>query len=110
MIYPAPYDITIEQRARFDRTFALKDDAGVALDLTGYSFEAAVWTEARRKLCDFTFTWVDQSLGQFTLTLTPAITTPLRGEALWDLLGTDPSGNLDYWLRGAVHIEPGFTA
>lgn len=109
MIYPAPYDITIEQRARFERTFAFLDNTNMPYDLTGYSFAGAIWTEGHRKLCDFTFAWVDQALGQFTLSLTPEVTTPLRGISVWDLLGTDPSGHLDYWLRGSVTIEPGQT-
>lgn len=109
MIYPANYPMTIEQRARFDRTFTLKDAAGVALNLTGYTLVASLWTERRRKLLDFTLTWVDQAHGQFTLSLTAAQTTGLSGAAVWDLLVEDPSTNKDYWLRGDVLIEQGFT-
>jgi hypothetical protein len=109
MIYPAAHDLTIEQRARFERRFAFLGPDGVAYDLTGYSFEAAVWTESHRKLCDLTFAWVSQTDGTFTLSLTPEVTEPLRGVGVWDLLGTDPSGHLDYWLRGRVRIEPGQT-
>ncbi len=109
MIYPAVYSMTIEQRADFDRSFSLFDEDGVALDLTGYTVVASLWTERRRKLLDFTLTWVDQALGQFTLTLTDTQTSGLSGAAVWDLLVTDPDGAKDYYLRGDVLIEQGFT-
>lgn len=109
MIYPASYPMTIEQRASFDRTFTMYDAEGDALDLTDFTLTAKLWTERRRELAEFTLTWVDQTIGQFTLTLTPEETTPLSGAGVWDLLVEDPDGNKDYWIRGAVLIEPGYT-
>lgn len=109
MIYPANYPMTIEQRASFDRTFTMYDSLGDALDLTGFTLLAKLWTDRRRLLAEFTLTWVDQTIGQFSLTLTPEQTTPLSGSGVWDLLVEDPDGNLDYWIRGEVQVEPGYT-
>lgn len=109
MIYPAVYDMTIEQRARFERGFRLLDKNSAPMDLTGYTLVASLWTETRKKLLDFTFTWLDQIGGSFALTLTPAQTTGLQGAAMWDLLVTDADGNKDYFMRGRVLIEQGFT-
>jgi len=109
MIYPANYPMTIEQRADFSRTFALEDDAGEPVDLTGFALSASLWTERRRAILDFTFAWVDQAEGTFTLSLTDTQTTGLSGSAVWDLLVVDPDGNRDYYLRGDVLVEQGFT-
>lgn len=109
MIYPAVYNMTIEQRADFYRSFTLSQADGTELDLTGYALNASLWTERRRKLTDFTLTWIDQAAGQFALSLTDAQTTLLSGSAVWDLLVEDPDGLKDYWLRGDVLIEQGFT-
>jgi len=109
VIYPARYPMTIEQRADFDRSFSLKDGTGAPINFTGYTVSAALWTERRTKLLDFTLTWINQALGQFKLTLTDTQTTGLSGAAIWDLLVIDPSGLKDYYIRGDVTIEPGFT-
>lgn len=109
MIYPEREDFTIEQRASFLRSFAIKDAAGAALNLTGSTLVASLWTERRQHLLDFTFAWTTQSQGKFTLALTAAQTTTLSGAAVWDVLGTDGSGKKSYYLRGQVLIEPGFT-
>lgn len=110
MIYPANYPITIEQRADFSRSFAVLDDDGEAVDLTGFTLTAKLWTERRRLLTAFTLTWTDQAAGEFTLSLTDAETTLLSGAGVWDLLVEDPDGLKDYYLRGNVLIEPGFTS
>lgn len=109
MIYPAAYNITIEQRASFDRTFQFKDRDGEALDLTGYTVRAAIWTAKRRKLIDFTLTWIDQAEAHFTLSLTDEQTTTLSGSAVWDLWTEDEDDIVNYYLRGQVLIEPGYT-
>jgi hypothetical protein len=109
LIYPAVYNFTIEQRAGFDRSFAISDEDGEPLDFTGYTIRASLWTPRRVKLLDFTLTWVSHTLGEFTLTLTPEETAALSGTAVWDLLVIDPDEAEDYYLRGEVLIEPGFT-
>lgn len=109
MIYPASYNMTIEQRADFDRSFRLRDKQGLVLDLTSYTFSAAIWTTNHIKVLDFTFTWLNQTGGEFTLSLTDTQTSILKGSYTWDLLSVNPAGIKDYLLRGTVIIEPGFT-
>jgi hypothetical protein len=110
VIYPGYLPLTIEARAAFDRNFKLKaaDDA-TPIDLTSYSLSAAVWTAKGRKLLDFTFAWIDQALGEFSLSLTQAQTATLSGEGLWDLRSENPDGTVDYLLRGPITIEQGYT-
>lgn len=109
MIYPARYDMTIEQRATFQREFALTDVDGAPMDFTGYTLSAALWTASRRHIIDLTLSWIDQTEGSFTLSLTDEQTTTLSGAAMWDLLVENPDDTKDYYLRGEVLIEKGFT-
>lgn len=109
MIYPAVYNLTIEQRASFARTFALLDSAGTPINLTGFTPSASVYTETGILLIAFTFTWVNQALGQFTLTLTASQTSLLSGSGFWDLKVINPDSTVDYYLRGEVYVERGYT-
>lgn len=109
MIYPGRFDFTIEQRADFDRSFRLLDATGDTLDFTGYTLSAALWTPRRVKVVDFGFAWIDQAAAEFTLTLSPSVTTALSGAYIWDLLSVTPEGVRDYLLRGDAIAEPGYT-
>lgn len=111
MIDPTTYDITIQQGATFSKQFQLKGSDGQPLDMGGYSVDAELWTEGKGvKLADFTTTWVDRSLGKFTLTISAALTTDIGQSGYWDLLVTNPDGTKDYWLRGAAKLVTGYTS
>jgi predicted phosphatase len=110
MVTPANLDITIEQNATFSMQCDFKDSTGVALNMNSYTVAAQLWTEAKgRKLADFTVTWVNRASGQFTISLSAAVTAALGASGYWDLLVTNPDGTKDYWLRGAATLEAGYT-
>jgi len=110
MIYPAFLSLTIEARASFDRILRLKSaDDGTPIDLTSFTLSAAIYTGSGKKLTDFTFAWIDQVNGEFSLTLSASQTAALSGEAIWDLRSLNPDGTVDYFLRGPIIIEQGFT-
>lgn len=110
MINPATYDITIQQNATFSQNFQLKDSTGAALNMTGYTVEAELWTVGKgSKLADFVVTWVSQATGIFRLSIAAATTAALGQGGYWDLLVTNPDGTKDYWLRGVATVTPGYT-
>ena len=110
MIDPASYDITIQQNATYSKTFQLKDGDGVALNMTGFTVAAQLWTEGKgSKIADFAFAWVSQTTGKFTITLSAAITAELGQSAYYDILVTNSGGTKDYWVRGAAEVVIGYT-
>lgn len=110
MIYPAYYELVIPNQATFKQSFQLKDDSGNALNLTGYTLRAAMWTEDKKvKLADFDFAWVDRTIGKFTLSLNEAKTATMDRNGMWDLLVINPDTTEDYWLRGPAVIAKGYT-
>lgn len=110
MIQPGNYDIVIQQHGDWDLTFQLKDSAGTPINLTGYTVEAEIWTEYKQsKLADFGVTYVDRSIGKFSLTLTDAVTATLPESGYYDVRVIEPSGNAYYWVRGRASVETGYT-
>lgn len=110
MIQPAQLDLTIQQNATFSVALQFKDSTGAALNMTGYTVAAQVWSAGRSsKIADLTFAWVAQTTGQFKLSLTAAETALIGPDGVWDVLVTNPDGTKDYWLRGSVSTEIGYT-
>jgi hypothetical protein len=110
MIQPGNYDITIQQNSNWDMTFQLKDSTGTAINLTGATIQAEIWTEGKRsKLADFTVTYTNRSTGTFKLTLDDSVTTTLPDSGYYDILVTDSTGASYYWLRGQARLEIGYT-
>lgn len=110
MIQPGTYDITIQQGASFDQSFQFKGATGDPIDMTGYVVTAEVWAnEKRSKFADFTVAWIDQSEGNFQLSLTAAQTFTIPETGGWDILVTNPNGTSDYWVRGKAVLDMGYT-
>lgn len=110
MIQPGLYNITIQQGADWEKSFQLFDGDGVAINLTGSTVEAEIWTERKTaKLADFTVTWVDRELGKFRLYLAEEITFTLPSTGYYDIKVTDANGFSNYWVRGKAILETGYT-
>lgn len=110
MIYPAYYEIVIPNQATFSQMFQLKTQAGEPLNLTGYEIRASVWTEDKKqKIADFAFSWIDQTLGKFLLSIPEDVTTRIEKSGIWDLLVVNPDLTEDYWLRGPAIVAKGYT-
>ena len=73
------YNITIEQRAKFSRSFTYQTSAGVPISLVGCTVTASI----KRKISDqvplvsFTCTITGAAAGQFSISLTAAQTAKL---------------------------------
>lgn len=102
---PGRYDITIYQRATFQREITL------GIDLTGHTVYAQIWDslKRRRKIVDFEIDVTDAIGGTFMMTLDWQDTTPLKKGAVWDLMVEYADTTRDYWLEGNVTIDPGLT-
>lgn len=110
MIYPAYYEVVIPNQATFQQTFQLKSGDGSPMDMTGCVIRASVWTEDKRqKITDFDFSWIDQAIGKFTLSIDEAKTTTITKNGIWDLLVVNPDLTEDYWLRGPAVVAKGYT-
>ena len=103
---PGTYNITIYQRATFERQIT------VPIDLTGHHVYAQVWDslKRRRKFADFEINVIDQANGVFIMSLDWQDSTLLKRPAFWDLMIEYANGTRDYWLEGTVTIDPGLTA
>ena len=103
--------MTIVQRATFDETFRFP------LDGSSSEVYAELWTndKRRRKLIDFTVTWVtryeefggdpNDIRSTLTISLTPDQTAELRSGGYWDLLWVWPDGREDIYLEGDVSLN-----
>lgn len=110
MIQPGLHNIVIQQGADWEKSFQLFDSDGVALNLTGSTVEAEIWTDRKTaKLADFTVTITDVLLGKFKLGLTDAITSTLPISGYYDIKITDVYGFSNYWVRGKAILETGYT-
>lgn len=110
MIQPGLHNIVIQQGADWEKSFQLFDGDGVAINLTGSTVEAEIWTERKTtKLADFTVTITDVLLGKFTLGLTDAITSTLPESGYYDIKVTDVYGFSNYWVRGKAVVQIGYT-
>jgi hypothetical protein len=110
MINPATFDISIQQNASFDLVFQFKNNVGVAIDMTGYTVLAQLWTASKgKKICDFTTTWLNRSTGIVKLSIPYVSTSEIGNDGVWDVLVTNPDGTRDYWVRGNATLVLGYT-
>lgn len=110
MIQPGRYDITIHQGATFELAVQFKDGDGSPVDMTGYVVAGKVFDRlGANLLAAFTFNWVEQTSGQFKLSIPAAITAAIDTSGQYDVLVTEPSGNKFYILEGAAFLNPGLT-
>lgn len=103
---PGRYNITVNQRATFERQITL------GINLTGHAVYAQVWDslKRRKKIADFEITVTNAATGQFLMKLDWQDTTVMKKGAVWDLMVDYADGTRDYWLEGSVSIDPGLTA
>ena len=107
---PAQYNIRPQRRADYPLTLQFKDSAGSAMNLTGWTVLAQVWTTDRAtKLGDFTVTVATPTSGEVALKLSYSVTATLPDECRWDVMLVAPSGLREYYLEGIVRPSEGYT-
>lgn len=111
---PGRYDLVLPQRATYRERFRLP------IDCTDREVVAQIWSmrgrERLTKLADLTVTWVDRAVvidgetkGVFDLSASAEITAAVTQPAQWDLLVIEPNTERNYWLHGAVILDPGLS-
>lgn len=115
---PGRYDLVLPQRATYRERFRLP------IDCTDREVVAQIWSmrgrERLTKLADLTVTWVDRAVvidgetkAVFDLSASAEITAAVAQPAQWDLLVVDGdtlhNGDQNYWLHGAVVLDPGLS-
>jgi hypothetical protein len=106
----ANYNIIIEQKSDFSRSFKIQSD-GSDLDLTSYSFEAKVKERIQSDTSyAFTVTIADAATGAITMTMTDTETAAIKpGEYVYDLVMTDDAGLKSRLLQGMATVTGGVT-
>lgn len=100
------YDISIEKGIHFDVSFTLKDDDGVAINVTNFTFKAEIRRRAETDLIKaFTITKTNATGGVIALEMTGANTLFLPvGKLAWDLVAKDGSNKIRRYLTGDVIV------
>ena len=110
-INPAQKDFTVQRRADFPLTLTFKDGNGDAIDLTGYTVAAEVYSEDRStSYGSFGVTYTSRSTGTIDIKLTDTQTAAFSpNELKYDVLLTQPNGDKFYYLEGTLYISEGYT-
>jgi len=106
----ATYNIIIEQKSDFSRSFQIKSGDDIQ-DLTDYSFQAKVRERIQSDTSyDFTVTITDAATGAITLTMTDTLTATIKpGDYVYDLVMTDDAGLKTRLLEGMATVTGGVT-
>lgn len=104
-------ELTIEQGATFTTTVDVKDGAGAATNLTGYSGSAQLRKSYYSTTANnFTVAISDAANGTITVSMTAANTANLTpGRYVYDLLITSPTSVKTRVIEGIATIMPSVT-
>jgi hypothetical protein len=110
-INPAQKDFTVQRRADFPLTLTFKDGNGTAINLTGYTVAAQVYSEDRSTLyASFGVTYTNRTTGTVDIKLADTQTATFSpNELKYDVLLTQPNGDKFYYLEGTLYISEGYT-
>jgi hypothetical protein len=107
---PARYDITIHQGATFSLALQYRTNAGVPVNMSGYTVEAQLWNRnGTSKFANFSTPWTVQASGSFKLVLTSSVTSGITDQGQYDVLVTEPDGSKSYLLQGTAFIDLGLS-
>lgn len=103
---PANYDLRLYKGDYFPLKLTLKDNAGVAINLTGYTAKAQIRVNFDDPApYNFNAT-INAAAGEvnFELPSTVSSTIP-AGSYIWDVQVTDPNGNTRTYIAGDVSVH-----
>jgi len=114
-IAPATYNMTVQRRSDHSVDLVFKDGSNNAINLTGYTVQAQVWStlndKRQRKYADFTIAYTDRAAGKISISLTDTQTSNFSLDELkYDVLLTNGSGLKEYYLEGTIFVSEGYTA
>ena len=110
MSNPAIKDFDVQRRATFPIDITFKAN-GSAVDITGYTFAASVFSKDRsQSYGDFSVTYTNRSQGKVLFKLTPTQTAALTpNELQYDIKYKQPDNDEFYLLEGTLYISEGYT-
>jgi len=110
MITPGKHDITIYQGATFELQVQYKDDAGVPVNMSGYTIASKLYNRlGTNKLADFTASYVSQVSGVFKIRLEASGTSGLTEQGQYDILITEPNNDVYYLVEGNAYVNRGLS-
>jgi len=106
----ANYNIILEQKADFSRSFKIEMD-NEDLDIDGYSFNATLKERIQSDSGhDFTVSVADSATGTIIMTMTDEQTGAIKpGDYVYDLVMTDDTGLKTRLIQGIATVTGGIT-
>ena len=110
MITPGKHDITIYQGATFELQVQYKSNAGVPINMSGYTIVSKLYNRlGTGKLADFAVSYVNQASGIFKIRLEASGTSGITEQGQYDILITEPSNDAYYILEGNAYLNRGLS-
>ena len=110
-IRPATYDDSIWTNAVYDMELQFQDKTEKNIDLTGWTISSQIWNSTKTtQYATFSVNTSNATNGTIVLSLTATQTSafPL-GTAKYDVLLTNLSGRKEYYLKGTLYIQQGYS-
>ena len=107
------YNISIEQGSTWSLRLEIDSQAGVDMDLTGYTVASKIGKSYYDPSpVSMTTAWFDQSEGIFTISLSAAQTNALDAahEYIYDVEITSSTGVVTRMIQGRASISPSITS
>jgi hypothetical protein len=104
-----PVNIVIDKGANCDVSFFITNKDGTPLNMTGYTGVAALKKSySATTSIPFTLSFVNRTLGEISISLTPAETSVLdRRRYVYDILLTSSNGYKTRVIEGNAEVTPG---
>jgi hypothetical protein len=110
-VHPATYDDTIRTQAVYDMTLQFQDSNDDNINLTGWTVSAQIWNLTKTtQYATFTVDNTNAATGIIVLSLTTVQTSALPiGSTYYDVLLTNLSGRKEYYLKGTLYVQQGYS-
>jgi len=108
-------DFDVTRRNDFPLTLTFKGGDGNALNLTGFTVDAEVYSITSdgfrdTKYADWSITYTNRSTGIVDIALTDTQTTTFnKHELKYDVQLTQPNGDKFQYIRGTLYINEGYS-
>ena len=109
-------DFTVARRNDFPLTLTFKDSTSSAINLTGFTVDAEVYSVdingfRDTKFADWEVTYTNRSTGTVQIKLTDTHTTNFtKKELKYDVQLTEPDGDKYQYLKGTLYITEGISS
>ncbi len=108
-------DFDVARRSDFPLTLTFKGGDGNALNLTGYTVDAEVYSQTPDgfrdvKYADWSIAYISRSTGVVDIALTDTQTTTFnKHELKYDVQLTQPDGKKFQYIKGTLYINEGYS-